>query len=66
MLIEPIVKYADGRTHAGSATVAPHAKYATAENVNEGDTYFVRISLVEGPYKHTKLFETEEVAVEMP
>ena len=66
LLIEPIFHYAEGGTHGGYKIVPPHVKYAISQSVHEGDSYFVRVSLVEGPHTHTKLFETDEVTVEMP
>ena len=66
LLFEPILQLSDGHTRAGYSLLPPHTKLTLSNNVQEGDTCAVRVSLVHGKYDIEKLFETDEVTVEMP
>ena len=66
LLIEPILSREDGRTTAGYNIVPPHVEYTISEYVNEGDTCYVRVSLVRGKNDFYELDETDEVTIKMP
>ena len=66
LLLEPILHLASGNTRVGYNKIPPHAKIAISNGAHEGDTCLVRVSLVKGEHDHEKLFETEEVAIELP
>ena len=66
LLIEPILSREDGRTTAGYNIVPPQVEYTISEYVNEGDTCYVRVSLVRGKNDFDELDETDEVTIKMP
>ena len=66
LLIEPILSREDGRTTAGYNIVPPHVEYTISNYVNEGDTCYVRISLVRGKHDFDELYETDEIDIKMP
>ena len=66
LLLEPILHLASGNTRVGYNKIPPHAKITISNSAHEGDTCLVRVSLVQGEHDHEKLFETDEVAIEMP
>ena len=66
LLLEPILNLASGHTRGGYNMIPPHAKIAISNGAHDGDTCLIRVSLVKGEHDHEKLFETEEVAIELP
>ena len=66
LLLEPILNLASGHTRGGYNMIPPHAKIAISNGAHEGDKCLIRVSLVKGEHDHEKLFETEEVAIELP
>ena len=66
LLIEPILSREDGRTTAGYNIVPPHVEYTISNYVNEGDTCYVRISLVRRKHDFDELYETDEIEIKMP
>ena len=66
LLIEPILSREDGRTTAGYNIVPPHVEYTISNYVHEGDTCYVRISLVRRKHDFDELYETDEIEIKMP
>ena len=66
LLLEPILHLASGNTRVGYNKIPPHAKITISNSAHEGDTCLVRVSLVRGEHDQEKLFETDEVAIELP
>jgi hypothetical protein len=66
LLLEPILHLASGDTRVGYNKIPPHAKISISNGAHEGDTCLVRVSLVHGEHDHEKLFETDEVAIQLP
>ena len=66
LLLEPILHLASGDTRVGYNMIPPHAKLTISNSAHEGDTCLVRVSLVQGEHDHEKLFETDEVTIELP
>lgn len=66
LLIEPILSREDGRTTAGYNIVPPQVEYTISNYVNEGDTCYVRISLVRRKHDFDELYETDEITIKMP
>ena len=66
LLLEPILHLSSGDTRVGYNMIPPHAKLAISNDAHEGDTCLVRVSLVHGEHDHEKLFETDEVAIQLP
>ena len=66
LLLEPILHLASGNTRAGYNKIPPHAKITISNSAHEGDTCLVRVSLVRGEHEQEKLFETDEVAIQLP
>ena len=66
LLIEPILSREDGRTTAGYNIVPPHVEYTISNYVNEGDTCYVRISLIRRKHDFDELYETDEIEIKMP
>ena len=66
LLLEPILHLASGNTRVGYNMIPPHAKISISNGAHEGDTCLVRVSLVHGEHDQEKLFETDEVAIQLP
>ena len=66
LLLEPILHLASGNTRVGYNKIPPHAKITISNSAHEGDTCLVRVSLVQGEHEQEKLFETDEVAIQLP
>ena len=66
LLIEPILSREDGRTTAGYNIVPPQVEYTISNYVNEGDTCYVRISLIRRKHDFDELYETDEITIKMP
>lgn len=66
LLLEPILHLASGNTRVGYNKIPPHAKITISNSAHEGDTCLVRVSLVRGEHDQEKLFETDEVAIQLP
>ena len=66
LLLEPILQLASGHTRVGYNMIPPHTKLSISNGAHEGDTCSVRVSLVHGEHDHEKLFETDEVAIQLP